>query len=97
MRLSPSQVETIKRMVRAACGQRARVRLFGSQVDDRRRGGDIDLLVEVEGGLDLDTELRLQRELSEALDDRKVDLVVHDPGRPPQPIVRIAPETGVIL
>jgi predicted nucleotidyltransferase len=99
MRLDSRQVATIRRLVREAYGDAAVVRLFGSQVDNRRKGGDIDLLVEIppEADQDLATELGLQRRLSEALDDRKVDLVVHVRGRAPRAIVRIARRDGVVL
>jgi predicted nucleotidyltransferase len=99
LRLSPQQVETIKRLIHATYGAGATVRLFGSQVDDRRRGGDIDLLVEIAAEADrgLDAEWRLQRQLSEALDERKVDLVLHRNDAAPPPIVQIARDTGMVL
>jgi predicted nucleotidyltransferase len=99
MRLGPHQVATIKRLVAEAYGDTAVVRLFGSQVDDSRKGGDIDLLVEVgpKADADLATELRLRSRLSEALDDRKVDLVLHIAGHRPPAIVQIAIEEGVVL
>lgn len=99
MRLEPAQVATIKRLVRATYGERASIRLCGSQLDDRRRGGDIDLMVEIppEAERPLASELDLRRHLSEALDDRKVDLVVHVAGREPHAIVRIARRDGVLL
>lgn len=49
MRLSLQQVETIKRLLRTTYGEWAQIRLFGSQVHDHRRGGDIDLLVRYRG------------------------------------------------
>jgi predicted nucleotidyltransferase len=99
MRLDSRHVATIRRLVREAYGDAAEVRLFGSQVDDARKGGDIDLLVEIlpEAERDLSTELGLQGRLSEVLDDRKVDLVVHVRGRAPRAIVRIARRDGVVL
>ena len=48
VRLTPHERETIRRTVLAEAGVGARVWLFGSRVDDRRRGGDIDLLVELD-------------------------------------------------
>ena len=45
MRLQAASVETIRRVVRDEAGAHARVRLFGSRLDDAARGGDVDLLV----------------------------------------------------
>ncbi len=68
MRLSPEEVAAVKRLIAEAYGADALLRLFGSRVDDRRRGGDVDLHVEVsiEGPYtvdDLEKELRLSDRL----------------------------------
>ncbi|GAB4437396.1 MAG: hypothetical protein OHK0026_02710 [Rhodocyclaceae bacterium] len=47
MRLSEQHRREILRVVHETCGPQARVRLFGSRLDDRRRGGDVELLVRV--------------------------------------------------
>ena len=46
MRLTAEQAETIRRATAEIFGPDARVRLFGSRLDDAACGGDIDLLVE---------------------------------------------------
>jgi hypothetical protein len=45
MRLTPDQVQAIRQVAQRELGDDARVRLFGSQVLDDRRGGDIDSLL----------------------------------------------------
>lgn len=45
MRLSPGQVAAIKQETGHCFGVQAEVWLFGSRVDDARRGGDVDLYV----------------------------------------------------
>lgn len=99
MRLTAEQVAVIKRLVEEAYGPEAVVRLFGSQLDDRKKGGDIDLVVEVpeSASREIWPELRLHRALEEALDGRKVDLIVHHRGDREGPFVRIAKREGVIL
>jgi predicted nucleotidyltransferase len=47
MRSSRDQAEAIGRLAREVAGEDARVRLFGSRLDDRALGGDVDLLLEV--------------------------------------------------
>lgn len=46
MRLTLEQTTLILRAIADQTGPGARVALFGSRVDDSRRGGDIDLLIE---------------------------------------------------
>ncbi len=47
MRISPEQAQAIRHLAQEVAGEDARVRLFGSRLDDRARGGDIDLLLEL--------------------------------------------------
>ena len=47
MRISPEQAQAIRHLAHQVAGEDARVRLFGSRLDDRARGGDIDLLLEL--------------------------------------------------
>lgn len=95
MRLTPEQVRTIRERVRAAMGQRSRIWLFGSRVDDRRRGGDVDLYVEPDVMPDLRARLLCRGTLADDL-DLDVDLIVQEPGRD-LPIYRIARQEGVPL
>jgi len=48
MRLSPEQQEALVRIVRKHLNQKSDVYLFGSRLDDTAKGGDVDILVEVE-------------------------------------------------
>ena len=48
MRLSAEQVAHIREVVHQEAGPDARVRLFGSRLNDQCRGGDVDLLVELD-------------------------------------------------
>ena len=95
MRLTPDQAQTIRRQVNSHLGSHARIWLFGSRVDDNRRGGDVDLYVEPNAPVDLVARLRCKGALADAL-DLNVDLVVQQPGRD-LPIYRIARRHGVPL
>jgi len=48
MRITPEQIAIIIQTTRSIAGQDANVWLFGSRLDDTRRGGDVDLLIESE-------------------------------------------------
>ena len=96
MRLSEEETTSIKRIIAEVFGNDAEVRLFGSRVDDSKRGGDVDLYVTP---LQRD-ELYMKRvtclgELERAL-PYPVDLVISEPDAS-RPIDRIALETGVTL
>jgi len=47
MRLTPGQIHRIRRIARRLAGEQARLRVFGSRLDDSARGGDLDLLLEL--------------------------------------------------
>ncbi|WP_346014459.1 nucleotidyltransferase family protein [Rubrivivax gelatinosus] len=83
----------------AALGPQARVRLFGSRIDDSRRGGDIDLLVEVPAPLPdrLRRELELGARLELLLGGRRIDLLLLDPATPRQPVHEAALAQGLAL
>ncbi|WP_019611789.1 nucleotidyltransferase domain-containing protein [Thioalkalivibrio sp. AKL7] len=99
MRLTDEQQTIIREEVGRAFGPDARVKLFGSRVDDAARGGDIDLYIEADGTPDelLDQELRLYVALQRQLGERRVDIVVHPRGAPHRPIDTHADRTGVAL
>lgn len=85
MRPTPDQIETIRAVARAVLGPDARVTLFGSRVDDTRRGGDIDLLFETEARIAHPAEVicRLHARLVQALGDRRIDILLRDADTPP--------------
>ena len=99
MRLTEKQVASIKTATTEIFGPEARVWLFGSRADDSRRGGDVDLMVEAAETLNAPAVLaaRLSARVSRGMHGRHVDVVVHAPGSPEQPIHRAARTHGVRL
>lgn len=99
MRLTPEQVAIIHETVAEVLGQEARVYLFGSRVDDRCRGGDIDLYIESPALAEPRSrvQVRLQRRLWERLGPRRIDLLIRARDEALQPIHRDALEQGVKL
>jgi len=75
--------------------------LFGSRVDDTKKGGDIDLYVEPEIQEPValvDAKLNFLVEIHRVLGDQKIDLVLHrTQSKQDLPIYRVAKETGVKL
>ncbi len=99
MRLTPEQRRIITELVRQTAGERARVRLFGSRLDDSARGGDIDLLIELDTAIDTPAALAatLSAQIDRALGGRKVDILLAAPNLLRQPIHDIAASQGCLL
>ena len=92
MRLSASQIESIRQATRQNFGTGASLWLFGSRVDDTRRGGDVDLYVEPTQENTLISALRCKIALEDNL-DLHVDRIVKQPGKD-KPIYRLAKTQG---
>jgi predicted nucleotidyltransferase len=95
MRLDKHTCQIIQEEVAKQFGIRAVVRLFGSRTDDLQRGGDIDLLIELDHLLDDRTKAYCQ--LSIQLGGRQVDVLIKDPSSLPSPIYTLALQTGIVL
>jgi predicted nucleotidyltransferase len=101
MRLSTDEREAIVEAIRQTFGAGAKTWLFGSRTDDRKRGGDIDLLVESLQPEAESVRLALQAigRIQRAIGEQKIDLVVTD-GSPEKEgllIIKNARQQGVPL
>ena len=100
MRLTESQVALIKSAAAEVFGKQAQVWLFGSRVDDTRRGGDIDLYIELPPTLEnhrQTLETRFWTRLQNNLGERKIDVLTHVQGTPLRPVDQQARATGICL
>ncbi|RKX73115.1 MAG: nucleotidyltransferase domain-containing protein [Spirochaetes bacterium] len=83
MRLHEKEIHAIKDAVRKHFGKSAAVYLFGSRVDDTKRGGDIDLLVEhspeLSGSDVIKRKLKTMTDIQFAIGDRKIDIITTTP------------------
>ena len=99
MRLTQDQIAGIRQATAKSFGEGSRVWLFGSRVDDERRGGDIDLLIlptQPAPGPEIERKIRFLGQLEKSLGERKIDVIIEAEGDR-RPIVRLAHETGVSL
>lgn len=98
-RLTAEQAKTIRRATAEIFGPDARVRLFGSRLDDAARGGDIDLLVESDRPVAELARKRVQfvARLQMRLGDQPIDVLASAPGAPHGPVLEAAPRRGVRL
>jgi predicted nucleotidyltransferase len=105
MRLNDDQIQAIRQAATNAFGQGTSVWLFGSRVDDAKKGGDIDLLVrpQVRSAEDAAEpqqafmqKIKMLTLLERALGERKIDIVVEQ-AQDQRPIVQVAHTTGIRL
>ena len=95
MRLAQPQIDSIRQMVQEVFDSGTDVLLFGSRVDDSKRGGDIDLLIRSGEGFIAELfprNIRLLSKLERALGERKTDVVTEHPEHR-RPLKRMARET----
>ena len=77
MRLSRFQIITINELAKKYFGQGTSVSLFGSRIDDKKKGGDIDLFIKNtnEAALTIEAKIHFLVELKGKIGDRKIDVV----------------------
>ena len=99
MRLTSLQIDAIRDGVAQLAGDAACVWLFGSRVHDDARGGDVDLLLEMDEAVAEPAQLsaRLAARVSRAIYGRKVDVVIKAPNLKLLPIHVVALSEGIRL
>ncbi len=97
MRIKEEDLQQIKRIAKVYFGDDAKVYLFGSRVDDKKRGGDIDLYIET--GLKeniVQRKIKMLGELQEILGEQKIDIVINT-FRSDKRIYQVAKNEGIAL
>ncbi len=99
MRLTEHQIQAIRQLVHKVAGEQARVRVFGSRLDDTAHGGDVDLMLELPKSVDNPALMAAQMSalVSRAMHGRKVDVLLSAPNLMRLPIHDIAFKEGVLL
>lgn len=99
MRLTDEQTQVIRQLARELVGERCRVRVFGSRLDEAVRGGDIDLLLELMDIVDNPALIaaKFSARVSRAMQGRKVDVLLSAPNLMRLPIHEIAFKEGRLL
>lgn len=97
MRLSQPEQDAIINLAREHFGDGAEVWLFGSRVDNERRGGDIDLYVETDQDEILRARATFKAALARKLGEQRIDLIVRPRQRPPTAFERHVCSQGIRL
>ena len=80
MRLDYKEIETVRTVVEKIVGKGSKVRVFGSRLNDSKRGGDLDLLVESDDPVDAIHRADLKLDLEEKL-DLPLDIIFLEKGK----------------
>jgi predicted nucleotidyltransferase len=76
MRLTAFEISAIKQAVQTIFGTGSEVFLFGSRLDDAKRGGDIDLYIKPQIGNDLAHMIKFQVLLEQRIGEQKIDVIL---------------------
>ncbi|MDT8364449.1 MAG: nucleotidyltransferase domain-containing protein [Nitrosomonas sp.] len=101
MRITANQLSIVKALARRYFGEDVKLWLFGSRVDDEKKGGDYDFLIEtsltnpdeiISSKIDMMTQLQS----SGPFEDEKIDIIVkRRQSSFDMPIYHIAKQEGV--
>ena len=101
MRITPEQLKIFSTYARRYFGEDAKIWLFGSRVDDGKKGGDYDFLVEtslLDANEIIQSKIVLLTKLqgTAQFEDEKIDIVVkRRSGTFDMPIYQVAMQDGV--
>lgn len=100
MRLSEKQITIIKNAVTKQFDSDCYLYLFGSRVDNNKKGGDIDLLVELKYNLPniIDKKIKILADIKLKIGEQKIDLIITEKGKDDtRLVVKEAYNTGILL
>lgn len=99
MRLTPFQQSQLKAITREVCGEDAQIFVFGSRLDDNKKGGDIDLLIKLNQEVSNPAWIvaKVQAKAMIKLGEQKIDVLIDAPNLTRLPIHNIALSQGVSL
>ena len=78
MRISEHEISLIKKLAHQIFGSKTKIYLFGSRIDDRKKGGDIDLFIssEQKSNLTLSKKIEFLVELKSFIGNQKIDVIL---------------------
>lgn len=90
------EIQTIKQVIHEYISD-AKIILFGSRVDENKKGGDIDLLVQTNMQVTLKEKIKILTSLELNGILRQVDLIVQTPTTKETSIIKTALKEGITL
>lgn len=78
MRVKPYEIEVIKNSFKRVF-KSGKIFLFGSRVDDSKKGGDIDLFIEIDDKTNLfEKKIKFLAQIKKILGEQKIDVVFNE-------------------
>ena len=96
MRLTDFEIEAIKKCAKEYIKE-GKVYLFGSRVDGSKKGGDIDLYIELNRKPDFLMKVDFLVCLKNIIGEQKIDIIIDYPGKEKKLIYDIAKKEGILL
>jgi len=93
MRLTAKEKKSIKKTI-AKVDAQAKVYLFGSRVDDSKKGGDIDLFI-YSKNIDRKIKRQIKINLYKEIGEQKIDIIVSD--SMDKPFFKLISKDGLLL
>lgn len=93
MRLKKGEIEAITESIKDM-DRDAKIYLFGSRIDDSRRGGDIDLLI-ISQKLGYEDNIKIRQRLYEKLGEQKIHIIIAKDTK--NAFVKCAYKEGILL
>lgn len=97
MRLEAEEVNKIVDYTKKFFGGDVKLYLFGSRVDDNKKGGDIDLFLESNTNIDIRTQINFLAAIYKDITQRKVDLLIKTPSSEDLSIYKRVKKEGILL
>lgn len=94
MRLCKKEIETIKKQT-LYLDNNAKIYLFGSRIDDSKRGGDIDILL-ISQKLDRKSIWKIREKYFDEFGEQKFDIIIDD-GSLSDPFVKKIIKNAILL
>ena len=80
MRLSKFEIDSIKEVTKSVFGEDATAILFGSRLDNNKKGGDIDLLIKCNKRISFaekyQLKLKFLLEIKKLIGDQRIDVLI---------------------
>ena len=97
MRLQETIKNKIIQLAQQHFGKNMHLYLFGSRVYDEKKGGDIDLFLETDAPVSMQTQINFLRDVYKNATQRKIDLLIKTPDSKDRSIFHSAKDEGILL